>query len=146
MTATKDDLLKVAEDAGMTILLNGRIGQQDYTSVSGTTQALQKFADAMRETSSSRGRRVRAAVQAKHESARHGAHAGTHRRGKLQAFAGRVADAGRGYVAASPGAAGEASVGFHECEVQGGMGKGSPSMKAVPQRTANCMADSRLEK
>ncbi|KMY85992.1 hypothetical protein BUMB_01921c [Candidatus Paraburkholderia calva] len=49
MTATDLDVLKVACDSGMTILLDGRIGQVEYQSVSGTAESLQKFAHAVRD-------------------------------------------------------------------------------------------------
>ncbi|WP_082862308.1 hypothetical protein [Caballeronia hypogeia] len=38
------DVLRMARKSGMTVLLDGRIGQQAYTSVSGSADALQKFA------------------------------------------------------------------------------------------------------
>lgn len=40
------DLVDAARAAGLTIVLNGRIGQQEYCSVSGSLPALQRFADA----------------------------------------------------------------------------------------------------
>jgi hypothetical protein len=40
------DLVDAARAAGLTIVLDGRIGQQDYRSVSGSLPALQRFADA----------------------------------------------------------------------------------------------------
>jgi hypothetical protein len=38
----------MAQKSGMTILLDGRIGQEAYTSVSGSTDALQRFAHDVR--------------------------------------------------------------------------------------------------
>jgi hypothetical protein len=61
MTATDLDVLKVARDSGMTILLDARIGRVEYQSVSGTEEALQKFAHAVREKAAPACRRVRAA-------------------------------------------------------------------------------------
>jgi hypothetical protein len=42
------DILKLAQDAGMEVVLDGRIGREEYRSVYGTIQALQRFADALR--------------------------------------------------------------------------------------------------
>ena len=42
------DILKLAQDAGMQVVLDGRIGREEYRSVYGTIQALQRFADALR--------------------------------------------------------------------------------------------------
>jgi hypothetical protein len=61
MKATERDLLEVARDAGLTILLDGRIGRQEYTSVSGPARALEKFAHALRDDPPRACRRVRAA-------------------------------------------------------------------------------------
>jgi hypothetical protein len=42
------DILKLAKDSGMLIVLDGRIGREEYMSVYGSIQALQRFADALR--------------------------------------------------------------------------------------------------
>lgn len=42
------DILEMARDSGFAVLLDGRIGHDEYTSVSGTKEALQRFADAVR--------------------------------------------------------------------------------------------------
>ncbi|MFM0270144.1 hypothetical protein PQQ59_06135 [Paraburkholderia aspalathi] len=42
------DIVELARKAGLTVVLNGRIGQQDYQSVSGPISALQRFAEAYR--------------------------------------------------------------------------------------------------
>ncbi|SAK99542.1 hypothetical protein AWB78_05796 [Caballeronia calidae] len=56
------DVLKMARQSGMTILLDGRIGQQAYTSVSGSADALQRFAHDVRASLMKHSRRkVRAA-------------------------------------------------------------------------------------
>jgi hypothetical protein len=38
-------LADMARDAGLTVLLNGRIGREEYQSISGSMSALQRFAD-----------------------------------------------------------------------------------------------------
>ena len=45
-----DNLLKIAQDCGFSVVLEGRIGTQEYNSVSGPVQALEKFAEAIRDT------------------------------------------------------------------------------------------------
>jgi hypothetical protein len=61
----QSDVLKMAQESGMTILLEGRIGHQEYTSVSGSAEALQRFAHDVRASlqprERPRGRRARAA-------------------------------------------------------------------------------------
>jgi hypothetical protein len=42
--------LKLAEDAGMLIVLNGRIGCTEYRSVHGTLDAFQRFVQALEST------------------------------------------------------------------------------------------------
>ncbi|SAL03237.1 hypothetical protein [Caballeronia ptereochthonis] len=44
------NLLKIAQDCGFSVVLEGRIGTQEYNSVSGPVQALEKFAEIIRET------------------------------------------------------------------------------------------------
>ena len=42
------DIVELARKAGLTVVLNGRIGLQDYQSVSGPISALERFAEAYR--------------------------------------------------------------------------------------------------
>lgn len=44
------DIIKLAKDAGLEVLLQGRIGTQEYHSVSGTVQSLERFAEAFAAT------------------------------------------------------------------------------------------------
>ena len=44
------NILEMARDSGFAVLLDGRIGHDEYTSVSGTKEALERFADAVRMT------------------------------------------------------------------------------------------------
>lgn len=44
------DILNMARDSGMLITLDARIGHEEYHSVYGSLQALQRFADAIRES------------------------------------------------------------------------------------------------
>jgi hypothetical protein len=53
----KSDVLRMARKSGMTILLDGRIGQEAYMSVSGSTDALQRFAHDVRASLLRRPRR-----------------------------------------------------------------------------------------
>lgn len=41
------DILKIAADSGMQVILDGRIGREEYRSVVGSLQALHRFADAL---------------------------------------------------------------------------------------------------
>jgi hypothetical protein len=41
------DILEIARHSGMQVILNGRIGREEYQSVYGSVQALQRFADAL---------------------------------------------------------------------------------------------------
>jgi hypothetical protein len=43
------DILKLAKDAGMLVVLDGRIGKEEYRSVRGSEQAFRRFADALCE-------------------------------------------------------------------------------------------------
>ncbi|WP_341317568.1 hypothetical protein WN982_40610 [Paraburkholderia sp. IMGN_8] len=43
------DILKLAKDAGMLVVLDGRIGKEEYRSVHGSEQAFRRFADALCE-------------------------------------------------------------------------------------------------
>ena len=42
------DLIALARESGMAVLLDARIGRQEYVSVSGSLAALARFADAVR--------------------------------------------------------------------------------------------------
>lgn len=42
------DIVKLAKDAGMLVVIDGRIGREEYRSVYGSMQALQRFAEALR--------------------------------------------------------------------------------------------------
>jgi len=42
------DILDIAREAGMTVVLEARIGRQEYHSVHGSLDALQRFADRVR--------------------------------------------------------------------------------------------------
>jgi hypothetical protein len=42
------DIAAMARAAGLTVLLDGRIGRQEYQSVSGSMEALRRFGDAYR--------------------------------------------------------------------------------------------------
>lgn len=41
------DILELARESGMLVLLDGRIGRQEYHSVHGSLQTLQRFAEAV---------------------------------------------------------------------------------------------------
>jgi hypothetical protein len=43
------ELEKLARDSGMQVVLDGRIGREEYKSVYGSLQALQRFAESVRE-------------------------------------------------------------------------------------------------
>ncbi len=43
------DLIELARESGMAVLLDGRIGREEYVSVSGSLAALARFADAIRK-------------------------------------------------------------------------------------------------
>lgn len=47
------DLIELARESGMAVLLDARIGREEYTSVSGSLAALARFADAVRAESES---------------------------------------------------------------------------------------------
>ncbi|GLU32457.1 hypothetical protein WKR88_28525 [Trinickia caryophylli] len=42
------DLIELARESGMAVLLDARIGREEYVSVSGSLAALARFADAVR--------------------------------------------------------------------------------------------------
>jgi hypothetical protein len=43
------DIIDMARASGMAVLLDGRIGREEYQSVCGSLWALQRFADAVRQ-------------------------------------------------------------------------------------------------
>jgi hypothetical protein len=43
------DLIELARESGMAVLLDARIGREEYVSVSGSLAALERFADAVRK-------------------------------------------------------------------------------------------------
>lgn len=43
------DLERIANDSGMLVVLDGRIGREEYKSVYGSLEALQRFANSVRE-------------------------------------------------------------------------------------------------
>lgn len=51
------DVLKIARESGLAIILDGKIGREEYTSVSGSMNALLRFADAVRSASLCEDRR-----------------------------------------------------------------------------------------
>lgn len=53
------DVLELARDSGLTVLLDGKIGRQEYTGVSGSFDALQLFAQTIRAASLDEFRRSR---------------------------------------------------------------------------------------
>lgn len=46
------DLIELARESGMAVLLEAKIGHEEYVSVSGSLAALARFADAVRNTPS----------------------------------------------------------------------------------------------
>ncbi|MFM0291857.1 hypothetical protein P0D71_33660 [Paraburkholderia sp. RL17-383-BIF-A] len=48
------DIIDMARQSGMAVILDGRIGREEYHSVCGSLSALQKFADAIRHTAVNR--------------------------------------------------------------------------------------------
>jgi hypothetical protein len=56
------DIVDLARASGMAVLLEARIGREEYKSVSGSLSALQRFADAVRHAAASqdgRPKRIR---------------------------------------------------------------------------------------
>ncbi|MCP3717371.1 hypothetical protein [Paraburkholderia sp. CNPSo 3281] len=43
------DIERIANDSGMLVVLDGRIGREEYKSVYGSMQALERFANRIRE-------------------------------------------------------------------------------------------------
>ncbi|TAM50185.1 MAG: hypothetical protein EPN57_20400 [Paraburkholderia sp.] len=76
------DIALLAHDAGLTVLLNGKIGREEYRSVSGSFAALQRFAEAYYEPAGDTAKLVeklhnRAALQFEDEDAQVMREAGT---------------------------------------------------------------------
>jgi hypothetical protein len=66
------NILAMAKEAGLQVLLDARIGNQTYHSVSGSLPALRRFADAVRAaTLSESPRRTKAKMQAQRHLKRH---------------------------------------------------------------------------
>src|SRR5260370_39186777 len=55
------DIAVVARAAGLTVLLDGKIGREEYRSVSGSLPALERFADLVLRTTQEESAQVRAA-------------------------------------------------------------------------------------
>jgi hypothetical protein len=51
------DILEAARDSGLTVLLDGKIGRQEYTSACGSLNALHRFAQIIRVASADEFRR-----------------------------------------------------------------------------------------
>jgi hypothetical protein len=47
------NIIEMARESGMAVILDARIGREEYHSVCGSLSALQKFADAIRQTPAS---------------------------------------------------------------------------------------------
>ncbi|WP_167354133.1 hypothetical protein [Caballeronia fortuita] len=58
-------MLRMARKSGMTILLDGRIGKEAYMSVSGSTDALQRFAHDVRVSLLKRPKRTARAARSR---------------------------------------------------------------------------------
>jgi hypothetical protein len=52
------DIIDMARVSGMTVILDGRIGREEYQSVCGSLSALQRFADAVRHSEASQNGRA----------------------------------------------------------------------------------------
>ncbi|RDK03310.1 hypothetical protein [Paraburkholderia lacunae] len=61
------DIIDMARASGITVILDGRIGREEYQSVCGSLSALQRFADAVRhcEAPSDIRRRGQAAMNSR---------------------------------------------------------------------------------
>ncbi|MFP3566815.1 hypothetical protein [Paraburkholderia sp. SIMBA_030] len=64
------DIIDMARASGMAVILEGRIGREEYQSVCGSLSALQRFADAVRHDTAPSGIRRRAPRQNVHASAK----------------------------------------------------------------------------
>ena len=58
------DITAVARAAGLTVLLDGKIGREEYRSVSGSLSALQRFADLVLRTAQDDAAKIGAADRA----------------------------------------------------------------------------------
>jgi hypothetical protein len=70
------DIIDMARASGMTVILDGKIGQEEYRSVCGSLSALQRFAEAVRHSKRAR-RAIRSTcdrLSATHEKKLHDAH------------------------------------------------------------------------
>ncbi|REE22373.1 hypothetical protein B0G81_1260 [Paraburkholderia sp. BL6665CI2N2] len=47
---SKMNIIDMARESGMAVILDARIGREEYHSVCGSLSALEKFADAIRQT------------------------------------------------------------------------------------------------
>lgn len=60
------DIIDMARASGMAVILDGRIGREEYQSVCGSLSALQRFAEAVRQgTVQQSGHRKRIATPAR---------------------------------------------------------------------------------
>lgn len=50
------DIIEMARAAGLTVLLDGKIGREEYHSVSGSLPALRRFGDAFRAAAAAEDR------------------------------------------------------------------------------------------
>lgn len=60
------DIIGMARESGMAVILNARIGREEYHSVCGSLSALQKFAEAVQQNTANRA----AGHKRQHRSAR----------------------------------------------------------------------------
>jgi hypothetical protein len=61
------DIIDMARVSGMTVILDGKIGREEYQSVCGSLSALQRFADAVRHSEANQeGNQKRARRTAHH--------------------------------------------------------------------------------
>lgn len=58
------DILEIAANSGMIVTPNDRIGSEEYRSVYGSIQALQRFADALLASAANETRDTRPGVRA----------------------------------------------------------------------------------
>ncbi|MFM0030742.1 hypothetical protein PQR70_31435 [Paraburkholderia madseniana] len=58
------DIMKIAANSGMIVILNDRIGSEEYRSVYGSIEARQRFADALLASSANETRDTRPGVRA----------------------------------------------------------------------------------
>ncbi|AJZ64100.1 hypothetical protein [Paraburkholderia fungorum] len=50
------DIIDMARTSGMAVILDGRIGREEYQSVCGSLSALQRFAEAVRQSTAHESR------------------------------------------------------------------------------------------